>query len=340
MSDETPEDVEFRRAIRQATRRLEQKSDAERRTLIQQAVDQAMAEELAEKELESEREATAIHDALVRDKPEEEALRARRQAPSKILLLLLLLLILLLIATATGRSNILGFPGVNPPGGPQPTLAPQINGSVSSDSQVASISGRSANVNGMPAIGGLDAATPTIDDRFRAYYDQHGGEPIFGRPISPPLSVNGRTFQWFERARLEEWPEYANTPYAIQSGRLGVEFTKGIAFPKQTYFVSQPNIRYFAETEHGVRDRFLQFWEQNGGLDIFGYPIGDEVQEKLPDGQIHTVQYFERGRIEYHPQQAGTPFEMQIGLLGRALYLNESKPNIIPPPRPTPVPMP
>jgi hypothetical protein len=74
-------------------------------------------------------------------------------------------------------------------------------------------------------------------------------------------------------------------------------------------------------------------------MTVLGYPISDQVQEMLPDKQIYTVQYFERGRIEYHPQQAGTPFEMQLGLLGRALYLNDSKPNIIRPAQPTPVPM-
>ena len=36
---------------------------------------------------------------------------------------------------------------------------------------------------------------------------------------------------------------------------------------------------------HGVGDRFFRFWNENGGIDLFGYPIGDEVQETLPDGQ-------------------------------------------------------
>lgn len=340
MSDESAEDVELRKAIRQATRRLEQRSDVDRRALIQQAVEQAMAEEEAEKRAEIEREASVLHDELVRDKPAEEALRARRKAPSTILLLLLILLILLLIATATGRQNILTFPGARPPGDIAPTIAPRINGSVPNPQFAVSGEQRSTNPGDMPAVGSLSTPIPEIDARFRAYYDQHGGENFFGRPISQALNVNGRTIQWFERARLEEWPEYANTAYAIQSGRLGAEFTKDVIFPKQTFFVSQPGIHYFAETEHGLRDRFLEFWEQNGGLDMLGYPIGDEVQEQLPDGQIYTVQYFERGRIEWHPQQAGTSFEMQLGLLGRALYLNDSKPNIITPPRPTPVPLP
>lgn len=338
MSDESREDAELHRIIRQATRRLDQKSEAERRRLLQQAVEQALAEELAEKRAESEREADVVREELIRDRPQEEALRARRRAPSTILLLLMLLLILLLIATATGRADILRFPGSRLPADTAPTLQPRIEGSGQSGAQIASAGDRAGAA--IPAIGSLSAPAPQIDARFRDYYVQHGGERIFGLPISEPLQVNGRTIQWFERARLEEWPEYAGTSYAVQGARAGVEFTKEIDFPSQTYFVSRPGLRYFPETGHGVRGPFLQFWEQNGSLDILGYPISDEVQELLPDDQVRTVQYFERGRIEHHPQQAGTPYEMQLGLLGRALYLNESKPHIIPPPRPTPVPMP
>jgi hypothetical protein len=41
---------------------------------------------------------------------------------------------------------------------------------------------------------------------------------------------------------------------------------------------------------------FRAYWEQHGGLAIFGYPISEEFVE---DGLV--VQYFERQRFEYHP---------------------------------------
>ena len=75
-------------------------------------------------------------------------------------------------------------------------------------------------------------------------------------------------------------------------------------------------------------------------MSVLGYPISEQLQEVLADKQIHTVQYFERGRIEYHPENAGTPFEMQLGLLGSGLLLKESRPNLITPARPTSVPLP
>ena len=334
MSDDTINDADLRKAIRQANRRLEQKSEAERRTLIQQAVEQAMNEELAEKRLESERVAEIVGEELARD-PAKEAAAAREQALSALLLLVMLLLILLLIAAATGRPDILRFT-TTPVA--VPTMAPRLgSGSDGGSASVASApGGASAATTG---VGGATQTNFTISPAFQPFYTQYGGERVFGRPISNELVVNGRRIQWFERARLEDWPEHANTEYAVQGGLLGYEFTQGLSFPKQTFYVSQTDNRFFVETGHGVAGRFLAFWNAINGMRVLGYPISDLVQEALHDKQVYTVQYFERGRIEYHPQYAGTPEEMQLGLLGRELFLKESTPNIIPPPAPTVVPM-
>jgi hypothetical protein len=43
--------------------------------------------------------------------------------------------------------------------------------------------------------------------------------------------------------------------------------------------------------------------------------------EKNPiDGKEYKVQYFERNRFELHPEKQGTPYEVQLGLLGTQLY--------------------
>lgn len=191
----------------------------------------------------------------------------------------------------------------------------------------------------IPTLGPAPAVSLEVAPRFRAFYDTHGGLRILGLPISEPMQVNGREIQWFERARLEHWPEFAGTPYEIQLGRLGVEYTQGRMFPTQTFFPSRPGLRYFPETEHGVGEPFLSFWEQNGGLAVFGYPISEAFDERLADGNVYRVQYFERARLEHHPEHAGTPYEVQVGLLGRALYLNERRPESIPP-SPTLMPLP
>jgi glucose/arabinose dehydrogenase len=79
-----------------------------------------------------------------------------------------------------------------------------------------------------------------------------------------------------------------------------------------------PAVVAFPETGVALGGGFKQFWEANGGLATFGYPITGEFREVNPaDGQEYTVQYFERARFEYHPEHKGTPYETQLGLLGR-----------------------
>src|SRR5207244_3620922 len=59
--------------------------------------------------------------------------------------------------------------------------------------------------------------------------------------------------------------------------------------------------RTFAETGQTVRGPFLAHWEGHGGLAIYGFPISPELVEIL-DGKPYLVQYFERARMEYHPE--------------------------------------
>src|SRR5690606_35411718 len=64
------------------------------------------------------------------------------------------------------------------------------------------------------------------------------------------------------------------------------------------------------------------YWYRNGGLPIFGYPISEEFQElSRTDGEMHTVQYFERARFEWHPDKRGTPYEFLLGHLGREILI-------------------
>lgn len=78
-----------------------------------------------------------------------------------------------------------------------------------------------------------------------------------------------------------------------------------------------PNARYFPETGHYLDGIFGSFWDQNGGLPVFGYPLTEEfVEQNVDTGTPRTVQYFERQRYEYHPENAGTPYEVLLGRLG------------------------
>jgi len=75
---------------------------------------------------------------------------------------------------------------------------------------------------------------------------------------------------------------------------------------------------YFPETRHWLSDRFLTYWLEHGGLERFGYPRTELFVEFDPlVGQSYAVQYFERARFEYHPELAGTEYEVLLGHIGR-----------------------
>jgi hypothetical protein len=77
----------------------------------------------------------------------------------------------------------------------------------------------------------------------------------------------------------------------------------------------------FQETGHCIQARFLAYWQAHVGLVINGFPLSDERQELLEDGQTYTVQYFERVRMEYHPENQ-PPYDVLLGQFGRReLYL-------------------
>jgi len=85
--------------------------------------------------------------------------------------------------------------------------------------------------------------------------------------------------------------------------------------------VAQGNCRTFTETGKTVCDKFLTYWNDNGGLAQQGFPISDVKSEmSKTDGKIYTVQYFERSVFELHPEFAGTSNEVLLQLLGVSYY--------------------
>jgi hypothetical protein len=153
---------------------------------------------------------------------------------------------------------------------------------------------------------------------IRAYWERNGGLERFGYPITPQRveTVEGRTIQvqWFERDRLE-----IQADGLVTAGRLGVQRLEQLGIQWQQLPGDNaiiPGCRFFRETQLNVCGAFLAYWERNGGLERFGYPVTRERTEVL-EGREYTVQYFERRRMEYHPENAGTPYAVLLGLLGR-----------------------
>ncbi len=166
---------------------------------------------------------------------------------------------------------------------------------------------------------------------FRDYWRRFGGLPIFGYPITEARMEGGLRVQYFGRARFEYHPENARLPgFAnLAKGdklRLLVQLTRLGAPPAAAHgFVPSaapptgdaPGVTRYPQTDHTLRGEFKTFWNQNAGLTNFGYPLSEEVLEVSPtDGKSYTVQYFERARFEWHPENAGTPYEVLLGQLG------------------------
>ncbi len=152
-----------------------------------------------------------------------------------------------------------------------------------------------------------------------------------GYPISRPFIEESFTnpgeyyrVQYYERAVLEEHPENygrdGNRFYIL--GRLmGRELAKGRENEPSFQAVANPGDGTWIEaTRHTLTNNpapFRGFWEQNGGLDTFGYPISEQFQEvNQADGQTYWVQYFERQRMEWHPDEPNAAYRIQLGLLG------------------------
>ncbi len=152
---------------------------------------------------------------------------------------------------------------------------------------------------------------------FRNYWLANGGLARFGLPLTEEFTEvspdDGKeyTVQYFERARFEYHPEYAGTPNDVLLGRLGLR-QHALDGPTTPII----GATYFEQTGHNLGGAFREYWLTNGGLAIFGLPITEEFTEVGSDGKPYTVQYFERNRFEFHPENAA-PYDVLLGLLGR-----------------------
>ncbi len=77
---------------------------------------------------------------------------------------------------------------------------------------------------------------------------------------------------------------------------------------------AQTDRRCFPETGFCMEGRIREYWEQNGGLPVFGYPISEQRAEMI-EGTATQVQWFERNRLELHPEN-DPPYDVLLGRLG------------------------
>lgn len=153
---------------------------------------------------------------------------------------------------------------------------------------------------------------------------------INGLPITAARNevspTDGKTYltQWFERARFEYHPENA-APNNVLLGLLGTVSAKAVTNRQPFAAITNPGgtLTWYSQTGHTLGDTttggkaIAAAWTRLGGLSQFGYPISQPFMEvSKDDGKTYLVQYFERQRLEYHPENAGTAYEVLLGRLG------------------------
>ncbi len=162
----------------------------------------------------------------------------------------------------------------------------------------------------------------SISHGFLAYWNKFGELPVFGYPISNEYtdSQTGHVTQYFQRARFEWHPGAFPSHYDVELGLLGRELAEKEGLTGTTPFQrinagSDAGCDYYDATGHRLCFGFRDYWNANGGLAIFGYPISEEFKDPATG---FTVQYFERQRFEYHPENPPA-WQVEGGLLGSEL---------------------
>jgi hypothetical protein len=100
---------------------------------------------------------------------------------------------------------------------------------------------------------------------------------------------------------------------AIVVTALALLATAQMVVPSQ----AQSDERCFNETDYCISGRIREFWQENGGLSVFGFPTTPLRNERVED-QVYQVQWFERERLELHPDNE-PPYDVLLGRLGVTL---------------------
>jgi hypothetical protein len=88
--------------------------------------------------------------------------------------------------------------------------------------------------------------------------------------------------------------------------------------PRVAPVASTADRLYFANTGHTLAGRFLAYWRSHQGATLLGAPLSEVMTEGIGDGsgRRYPLQWFEKGRLEYHAELAGTRYALELGLLG------------------------
>lgn len=158
----------------------------------------------------------------------------------------------------------------------------------------------------------VPATGHNLSGAFLAFWTRYGGVDAFGYPRTEPFTEDGHLVQYTDRFLLQ----LVNGQ--VSTGPLGRLLTAQRSFAPTPPFTSTPGRLFFTSTQHSLSGPFLAWWQTHHGATLLGAPISEVITEGNGDGseRRYPLQWFENGRLEYHPEMAGTRYSIELGLVG------------------------
>ena len=136
-----------------------------------------------------------------------------------------------------------------------------------------------------------------VQGAFLRYYEAHGGQQVLGFPRTEAMQLGSAVAQFFTNQVLAS--DHAGG--VITAQRLGLEAVSNPLLLRRVPRLSNTSWRtYYPQTGHSVTYRFRQYYLDQGGPGVLGYPI----TEKVSIGST-IVQYFENTEVIWHDSAAG-----------------------------------
>ncbi|HZG68942.1 MAG TPA: endo-1,3-alpha-glucanase family glycosylhydrolase, partial [Herpetosiphonaceae bacterium] len=170
----------------------------------------------------------------------------------------------------------------------------------------------------MPGYDDSRIRSTRVRDRANGEYYRRSWQAAIDRRAQAVI-INSWN-EWYEGTQIESSRSY---------GTLYLDVTRDYAqrFQRQPPLSPSPEpspaCRTFAETGHMSCGRLMDFWNMNGSLPVFGFPITPEEVQKTGDGEFPT-QLFERNRLELHPEHQ-PPYDVLLGRLGSDLLAKQGR---------------
>lgn len=154
-----------------------------------------------------------------------------------------------------------------------------------------------------------------VDDQFKSFVLLGGGTTFFGEALGPAFTDNqsGNRVQYFRPLMLEH-DAIANEVRFVPLGEWALA---RLSNWKPAKVGTGEEVRRFEGTDLTVQGEFKDYYEANGGEDVFGLPVSPQLEVAG-----RRTQFFENASLEWWPG-AALERRVQLGTLGLDHYRAE-----------------